>query len=269
VYTRALERHADKDVRRQTLLKLARVHEVELRDAHAAVTTHLRVLEIEPKDPDALAALDRLYLGAGMYDELVEVLRRRIEITTDPDEQIELQFRRGAIFSDALGDLDASLACYQAVLEQESRNRRALECGEAIYFRREEWAHLYATYEKLIDVADGDDELADTYARMARLSSEALDQDERAVDLWGRVLDIRGEDPVALAAMADLHQRRGKYEELVEVLERQVAVAPSDADQIALYKRLGGCGPSTSAATPARSTRGCAPTGSIRTTSRP
>jgi tetratricopeptide (TPR) repeat protein len=123
VYVRALERHADRDVRRQTLLRLARVHEVELRDAHAAVTTHLRVLELEPKEPEALAALDRLYLGAGMYDELVEVLRRRIEITTDPDEQIELQFRRGAIFSDALADLDASLACYQAVLDQESRNR--------------------------------------------------------------------------------------------------------------------------------------------------
>ena len=240
VYTRALERHTDKDVRRQTLLRLARVHEVEEKNAHAAVTTHLRVLEIEPRDADALAALDRLYLGAGMYDELVEVLRRRIEITTDPEEQTELQFRRGAIFSDALGDLDASLACYQAVLEQESRNRRALECSEAIYFRREEWAHLYTTYEKLIDVADGDDELADTYARMARLSSEALEQDERSVDLWGRVLDIRGEDPLALAAMADLHQRRGKYEELVEVLERQVAVAPTDAEQIALYKRLGG-----------------------------
>jgi tetratricopeptide (TPR) repeat protein len=174
-----------------------------------------------------------------MYDELVEVLRRRIEITTDPDEQIELQFRRGAIFSDALADLDASLACYQAVLDQESRNRRALEAVEAIHFRREAWSLLYATYEKLIDVADGDDELAETYARMARLSSEALDDDERAVDLWGRVLDIRGEDPVALAAMADLHQRRGKYEELVEVLERQVAVAPTDGEQIALYKRLG------------------------------
>jgi tetratricopeptide (TPR) repeat protein len=39
--------------------------------------------------------------------------------------------------------------------------------------------------------------------------------------------------------MADLHQRRGKYEELVEVLERQVAVAPTDGEQIALYKRLG------------------------------
>jgi len=239
VYTRALERHADREVRRQTLLKLARVYEVELRDAHHAVETHLRVLEIEPKDGDALAALDRLYLGAGMYDELVEVLRRRIEITLDPDEQIELQFRRGAIFSDALGDLDAALGCYHGILDQESRNRRALEAEEAIYFRREDWKPLFATYEKLVDVADGDHELADTYARMARIASEALNDEDKAVDLWGRVLDIRGEDPLALSAMGELHVRRGRWEDLVEVIERQVAVATDDRQQIALYKQLG------------------------------
>ncbi len=239
VYTRALERHSDREVRRQTLLRLARVHEHELRDAHHAVETHLRVLEIEPKDPDALAALDRLYLGAGMYDELVEVLHRRIEITLDPDEQIELQFRRGAIFADALGDLDAALACYAAVLDQESRNRRALEAQEGIYFRRDDWKHLFATYEKLIDVADGDIELADTYARMARIASEALNDEERAVDLWGRVLDIRGEDPLALSAVGELHTRRERWEDLVEVIERQVAVAGDEKQQIALYKHLG------------------------------
>ncbi|KAB2911170.1 MAG: tetratricopeptide repeat protein, partial [Kofleriaceae bacterium] len=239
VYTRALEKHSDREVRRVTLLKLARVHEVELRDAHRAVETHLRVLEIDPKDPDALAALDRLYLGAGMYDELVEVLRRRIEITLDPDEQLELWFRRGAIFSDALGDLDEALACYQAVLEQESRNRRALEAEEQIYFRREQWKELYGVYEKMIDVADGDSELAETYARMARISSEALNDEARAVDLWAKVSDIRGEDPMALGAMAELHVRRERWDDLVETLERQVAVAPSDAEQIVLYKRLG------------------------------
>jgi len=49
------------------------------------------------------------------------------EVVQDTDEQLELYFRRGAIFSDALGDLDQALACYTSVLEHESRNRRALE----------------------------------------------------------------------------------------------------------------------------------------------
>src|SRR4030095_10302631 len=91
-YTRALERAKDREVKRMTLLRTARGFEVEVGDAARAVEPPLRVLEIEAKDVDALAALDRLYHGAGMYDDLAEILRRRIEVAQDPDEQIELLF---------------------------------------------------------------------------------------------------------------------------------------------------------------------------------
>jgi tetratricopeptide (TPR) repeat protein len=241
-YTRAMDSSVarnERDVQRTTLLRMARVYEAELHDASNAVGTHLKVLDIEAKDPEALAALDRLYLGAGMYDDLAEILRRRIEVVQDTDEQLELYFRRGAIFADALGDSEQALACYTSVLDQESRNRRALEAIEAIHFHREAWKQLFETYEKLVDVAANDNELADVYARMARIASEALNDEDRAIELWGRVLDIRGEEPQALAALAELCTRREKWEELVEVIERQVAVAPNDLEQIRLYKLLG------------------------------
>ncbi|TMQ11339.1 MAG: tetratricopeptide repeat protein, partial [Deltaproteobacteria bacterium] len=253
-YTRAIDersevaggginRTKDREVKRMTLLRMARVHDTELSDPARAVETHLRVLEIEAKDVDALAALDRLYLGAGMYDDLAEILRRRIEVAQDPDEHIELLFRRGAIFSDALGDLDEALACYVAVLDQESRNRKALEAIETIHFRREAWPKLYETYEKLIDVAEADDEMAEIYARMARISSDALHApgfgEDKAIELWSRVLDIRGEDPQALEALGELCTRRERWEELVEIIERQIAATQGDQDQIRLYKQLG------------------------------
>jgi tetratricopeptide (TPR) repeat protein len=238
-YSRAIERTSDRDVKRFTLLRMARVYEFELGDPAHAVETHLAALELEPKDPDALAALDRLYMGAGMYDDLAEILRRRIEVTQDPDEQLELYFRRGAIFAEALADTDQALACYNAVLEQESRNRRALEAIEAIHFRREDWTKLYDTYEKLIDVADADHEMADIYARMARISSDALNNEDKAIEMWSRVLDIRGEEPQSLQALQELCARRERWEELVEIIERQVAVSQSDNDQVRLYKELG------------------------------
>src|SRR6185295_3798359 len=43
----------------------------------------------------------------------------------------------------------------------------------------------------------------------------------------------------ALSAMAEICTRQQKWEDLVEVIERQVAVAPTDKDQIVLYKQLG------------------------------
>lgn len=241
-YTRILAKHDDSDVQRHTLLRLARVYESELSEPDKAIQCHLRVLEIDVQDIDALAALDRLYEAAGMYEELVDILRRRIEVTLDGDEIIKLHFRRGRVYSDALGDLNAALACYESVLEQESRNRTALEACERIFFRREEWQRLHEVYEKLVDVADGDDELAGVYARMARLSSEALDvEDEKddAIELWERVLDIRGEEPQALGALAELYARREKWDELVDIIERQVQVAETPVEQIMLFKRLG------------------------------
>jgi tetratricopeptide (TPR) repeat protein len=239
IYTRVLERHAGADVQKQTLLRLARVYDAELRDAASAVDSYLRVLEIDEKDPDALAALDRLYASAGMYDELVEILRRRIEVTLEGDEIVAMQLRRGEIYAEALADLDAALACYEQILEQDTRNRAALEAEEAIFFRREEWKRLHEVYEKLVDVSDGDAETADLYARMARIASDALDDEDRAIDMWARVLDVRAEDPQALSALADLYGRRELWSELVEIIERQVAVARDDRERVLLYKRLG------------------------------
>jgi tetratricopeptide (TPR) repeat protein len=243
VYRRVLDRHRDDaDVRRQTLLRLARVYEFELGQSDDAIKSHLQVLAIDNQDVDALRSLDRLYEAAGMYEQLVDILRRRIAVTIDGDEIIELHFRRGHIYSDALNDLDAALRCYEAVLEQESRNRTALAASERIFFRREDWQRLYEVYEKLVDVAENDAEMSDIYAHMARLSSEALDREDQkndAIELWERVLDIRGDEPQALGALAELYARRQKWQELVEIIERQVQVAPTGREKIVFYKRLG------------------------------
>src|SRR5207247_2006096 len=142
------------------------VYDAELRDSGRAEESYLRVLGLDDKDPEALEALDRIYEHSGMFQELAEILRRRIDIVVATDDLLALQFRLGRIYSDVLSDLDKSVGCYEKVLDQDSRNREALEALERIYFRREEWSKLYEIYEKLVDVARGDAELADVYAHM-------------------------------------------------------------------------------------------------------
>ncbi|HPH68575.1 MAG TPA: tetratricopeptide repeat protein, partial [Kofleriaceae bacterium] len=75
--------------------------------------------------------------------------------------------------------------------------------------------------------------------RMAHLDSEALGNDDRSVELWGRVLDIRAEDQTALSALGGIHTRREQWEALIEIIERQVAVASTEREQVALYKQTG------------------------------
>src|SRR5262249_2104358 len=203
---------------------------------------YVRVLGLDTRDPEALEALDRIYEHAGMWTELAEILKRRVEIAVSTQDLIELYFRLGRVESDVLGDTDAAIACYDKILVEDSRNRQALESLERIYFRREEWQKLHDVYEKMVDVARSDGEMADVYPRMARLTSEALApprSDQHAIELWLRVIDLRGEDPVALSALADLYERHEDWRELVDVVQRQVLLRTDAADKVPLYKRLG------------------------------
>jgi golgin subfamily B member 1 len=229
----------DPKVRRDVLLRLASTFETELGDLERAENALVQVLGEHDKDPAALAALDRIYETQGMYENLAAALRQRIQITDDTDELVTLQLRLGRVYAEALDDGPQAIASYLAVLEHQSRSAEALEALERLYFRSEQWSELYGVYEKLVDVARDESTMADCYARMAKLAADALGQREKAVELWGRVLDVRGDDPDALGGLADLHEMASEWKELTEVLEKQVA-ATSDAEaKIPIYKRLG------------------------------
>ena len=229
----------DVEERKRLLKMAARVQDEELRDAARAEETYLKVLQCDDVDPDALAALDRIYDEGAMHGELAEILKRRIAITDETDVLVELQLRLAAGCERDLADAEQAIAVYRQVLDSDSRNARALDALEQIYFRRREWQDLHDVYESMIDIAPGDAGIADCYARMAKISSDALGDSERAQDLWNRVLDLRGEDPVALWALADLYESAGEWRELVEVLQRQVSITEDPQGQVRLFTRLG------------------------------
>ena len=240
IYAQVLEeRGDDSETQRFVLSRLARVYEHKLRDNARAEEAYLQVLSIDPTDGDALAALDRIYEAGGMWQELADILGRRIGITTATDEIIELYFRLGRVQSEALDNSAEAVKAYNAVLDNDSRNRRALESLERVYFNGEQWQELFDVYAKMVDIAPGDEGMADCYARMAKIAQDGLGDRDKAVDLWGRVIDLRGEDPIALGELANLHERAEQWRELVDVLERTVRITHEPQEQIPLYQRLG------------------------------
>ena len=72
---------------------------------------------------------------------------------------------------------------------------------------------------------------------MARLLAEKLNQVSRAIDTWKRVLDVRGEDPEALAGLADLYERENLWAEFCDVLDRQAYIAPDDDIRVSALTR--------------------------------
>ena len=146
------------------------------------------------------------------------------------------------LYADALDEPDEAVECYHdRPRDRLARDARALEALERIYFQREQWTELFGIYEKMVDIAAG------RRRRGRLLRAHGQDRLRRArrpragpVDLWNRVLDLRGEDPTALWALGDLYEAAEQWRELVDVLERQVAHHQrAAATRSRCYKRLG------------------------------
>ena len=217
----------------------AKILDEKLQDFERAVAAYRQVLELDAEHAAALEALDRIYSASANYTDLAEILQRRIRIEMDSEALVELELRLAQTYEHYLGNADQAIAAYNRVLENDPASQTALERLEALYLSQYQWEPLFETYQKMVDVANTDDDMAGCYQRMAKIAADALDRETDSVDLWNRVLDLRGEDPLALGELAQLHSRAERWDDLVEILERQVYVLEDPNERIGAFQMLG------------------------------
>ncbi|MCB9599498.1 MAG: tetratricopeptide repeat protein [Sandaracinus sp.] len=218
--------------------RLARVYEEELGDVARAEETYRYLLGVSDRDEEALMALDRIYDENGAHEALAQVLKRRIAATDIPADLVDLHYRLGQVLENDLRRTEEAIGVYSRVLgELEPEHAESVKALQEIYTRQQAWPQLYGAFERELDVVFGDQQRADIYAKMARLASDQLGDFDRAIELWMKVLDLRGEDPEALNALGNIHAQHERWAELVEVLEREATVV-DDAQRVAIYSDL-------------------------------
>jgi len=228
----------DKDVQRVLGKRLAKTFEDELGDIQKAEETYKYVRTVDPLEPETLANLDRIYLSLEQWAELAEVLESRVQVPMEAPELVELWARLGEAYEVQLTDLPNATRAYRMIFDGLDRTHEgAIAALGRIYESQGAWVELNTVYERELENAAGDAAEADIRAKIAHLASERLADPLRAIDTWKLVLDLRGEDPEALAALAGLYESQQSWRELVDVLERQHDIAPADDDRVNILTR--------------------------------
>src|SRR5262249_51008937 len=116
IYDRRRDLSTSAEERKAINYEIASLYENELQDVDKAIETYVQVLEDDPNDVHALAALDVLYGRLGRWRQYVDVVRRRMELDVDESGLVDLKYRLGQALELHLSDSAGALENYRELL---------------------------------------------------------------------------------------------------------------------------------------------------------
>src|SRR5262249_37728462 len=107
-------------------LKVAAAYDDRLDATAKAIEYYRRALSLEPDDQTALEALDRLFSREEKWSDLLEIYRRKVDLSRDPDERLNLLFRIASLWEEMLASPEEAITTYKEILGHDPVNMRAL-----------------------------------------------------------------------------------------------------------------------------------------------
>jgi tetratricopeptide (TPR) repeat protein len=122
----------------------------------------------------------------------------------------------------------------------EPRNAAALRFYEDYHEAREDWGKLFTTLQFALSVVEDADEKVRVNKKMARVAEARLNNLERAVEAYKRVLSVVPGDAEAEEALVALYEKTRKWHALVEFYNERLRRLPPEAtdDRVATLFRI-------------------------------
>jgi tetratricopeptide (TPR) repeat protein len=243
--------HADAAGRRARFGEMARLAGERLNDTREAIALYNQVLAIEPNDETALAGLATLYERERRWPALVEILeRQRQNVEGDARAELALLERRGTLLYERMAASEAAIEVFKRIQALDAKNARAARALREIYAQAGDYTALEALYAEqgaFGELCDQLTSLADRTAdmgartrlleRVASLAQEKLNQPERALKAYERILATDPRNRKAALALVPLYRAAQKWPRLLATYE--VLLGPTaTGDAVASTERL-------------------------------
>ncbi|NJM90742.1 MAG: tetratricopeptide repeat protein [Myxococcales bacterium] len=232
----AAKQQLDPMLAHELATKVARMYEERLRKSDKAIDFYRRALAVEPDDVEVLTALESIFTRDGRYTELLDVYRRRVEISTDPEDRLGFLFRIASIQEEMLHSPEDAIGAYLEVLGQRPDDTVALRALDRLYVSRGQWHDLSDNLSRQLTLIDDERERVSLLLRLARLRETHLEEPGAAVETYRQVLDLEPTNDEAIAALERLigssehelaiavllepiYQARGEWQKQIRIYE--------------------------------------------------
>lgn len=209
-----------------------------------AMAHHARALSLAPDHAPSFSALTRLYAEAGRHRALLELHERAVERAREaaPTEGAEHEsrtlsaadvvatthlFKIGAVQEDALGEHAQAAHTYARILAIDPTNLGALHALQRASERAGRHAELVDALEREASLRGAPASIS-LLTRAGEVLETELDDDDAAIVRYRGVLELDPRHTPALGGLRRIFQRAGRWEDLLELYERELALEPKN-----------------------------------------
>jgi tetratricopeptide (TPR) repeat protein len=222
-------------------VKIAETYEFNMgSDAEA-----IRVLEAarqqNPDYFDVLKALDRLYIKAGRYRDVVDVLDKQLQLATTPRQQIQLLERIAGVYEEEFLDHNLAAEAYKAILDIDANYEPALVGIVRAYRALSQWERVAEYTEHHLGLASTPEQKITLGLQLGRVLADQLMAPERAMSAFEDVLLQDAQHAEALERLARLRESTGDADAAItaiDALAEKAATPEAKAEQYLRGARL-------------------------------
>jgi golgin subfamily B member 1 len=220
--------------------RAARVLVDEMKAPARAIALYEEILDSDPGDATAAAALRRLHGEAGNYRELSRLLLRLVDVVTSQEARIALRLELAALYSERFEAPEDAIETLRAILDEEPTRAEAVLRLSQIYEQTGRDAELADLLRAQLDAAHDRGDVTTELSLLVRLGEvqeRRLGDATAAQRTYETVLERDPEHRGALESVARMSEKRAEWERAAVALAKLVDLS-RDAAGVAWALRL-------------------------------
>jgi tetratricopeptide (TPR) repeat protein len=191
----------DAEIQRRLYLDIADLARAVRKDMALARDYYQKVLDGQPDDRRALAALESIYRETNDNERLTEILLRQADAATgDVDDRVGALVEAAMLYAEQRRPDDA-INTWEQVLAIAPERKDAVDALEALYREQGRWPDVVDLYERRLGFATSIEEAVALRVQLGEIHEKQLRDFETAIDNFSAALSGDQRNQVALAAV--------------------------------------------------------------------
>ncbi len=229
----------DSDELVATYRELGKTYGVVLEQPFEAADAWRHLLEVDGRDFEALAELERIYRADERWTDVIDIKMRRAAAFPIEEEKIRELLEVTDLWRDQVGEYDQAVEAYDRILEVDAAHFGAFEALERLHTAAERWEPLIELYLNRLETRESAEEKGDLLRRIARVFEEKLDDSNQAFDaLVNAFAEDFGDDETA-RYLERMSQSTSRWPELLATANSWLQEQTESRKRIQLCLRLG------------------------------